>query len=166
MSVLPQPGRVAAALRARAGAAAREIERRRFERRLALPRLLRAFADVHPEAVFVEIGSNDGEQHDHLRPFILSRRWSGVMVEPVPYVFERLQRNYAGIDRVRLENAAIATQDGHLPFFHLVDATPEERAQLPDWYDGIGRSRATRCSRTASTCPTSAGGWSAGRSAR
>jgi FkbM family methyltransferase len=116
----------------------RALRGRRLQKRLALPRLLRAFADVHPAATFVEIGANDGEQHDHLREHIRARQWRGVMVEPVPYVFERLRHNYAGIDRVALENAAIGERDGQLPFYHLVDAAPEERAQLPDWYDGIG----------------------------
>jgi FkbM family methyltransferase len=110
----------------------------KIQRSLAGPKLLRAFADAYPRAVFVEIGSNDGEQHDHLREFILEREWRGVMAEPVPYVFARLQDNYAGIDRVALENVAIADRDGSLPFFHLADATPEEREQMPDWYDGIG----------------------------
>ena len=41
---------------------------RRQLRRMAGPRVLRAFADAYPDAFFVEIGSNDGEQHDHLRP--------------------------------------------------------------------------------------------------
>lgn len=111
---------------------------RTLRRRLVLPKLLAAFAEEHPEAVFVEIGSNDGEQHDHLRPHILSRAWRGVMVEPVPYVFARLQANYGGIDRVALENVAVAEVSAELPFFYLRDATPEEREHLPDWYDGVG----------------------------
>lgn len=37
-----------------------------------------------------------------------------------------------------LENAAVAEHDGALPFFHLRDATAQERATLPDWYDGVG----------------------------
>jgi FkbM family methyltransferase len=109
---------------------------RRFQRRLAAPRLLRAFADAYPDAFFVEIGSNDGEQHDHLRPFILGHAWRGIMVEPVPHVFERLRRNYGGLDRVTLENAAIAERDGTLPFFH--PAAETDLSGLPDWYDGIG----------------------------
>ncbi|MBA2505361.1 MAG: FkbM family methyltransferase [Thermoleophilaceae bacterium] len=111
---------------------------KRLERRMAGPALLRAFAAAHPDAVFVEIGSNDGEQHDHLRPHILATRWRGVMVEPVPYVFERLRGNYGHLDRVALENAAVAAQDGELPFFHLAEAAPEEREQLPEWYDALG----------------------------
>jgi FkbM family methyltransferase len=105
---------------------------------LAGPRLISAFADAYPEAFFIEIGSNDGEQHDHLRPFILSRPWSGIMVEPVPYVFERLRRNYEGIERVTLENVAIADRDGRLPFYHLAKSADREAEGLPRWYDGIG----------------------------
>jgi FkbM family methyltransferase len=107
-------------------------------RNLAGPRLLAQFAHAYPEAFFVEIGSNDGEQHDHLRPFILSGAWRGIMVEPVPYVFERLRRSYGANHRIALENAAIAEHDGVLPFFHVRDASLDERAELPDWYDGIG----------------------------
>jgi FkbM family methyltransferase len=111
---------------------------RRLQARLAGPKLIRAFGAAFPRAVFVEIGANDGEQHDHLRPMILEHNWRGVMVEPVPYVFERLQRNYAGIERVALENAAIAERDGCLPFYHLARVPDYESAGLPQWYDGIG----------------------------
>jgi FkbM family methyltransferase len=100
--------------------------------------LIRAFGAAFPRAVFVEIGANDGEQHDHLRPMILEREWRGVMVEPVPYVFDRLVSNYGRIDRVTLENAAIADRDGRLPFYHLAPVTNYRREGLPQWYDGIG----------------------------
>lgn len=110
----------------------------RLKRRLAGPRLLRTFARTHPDARFVEVGSNDGEQHDHLRPFILSLQWSGIMVEPVPYVFDRLQANYAGLERVILENIAVADHDGRLPFYYLVPPEEMPLDDLPDWYDGIG----------------------------
>jgi FkbM family methyltransferase len=106
-------------------------------RKLAGPKLLRAFAEVYPNAEFVEIGANDGEHHDHLRPFIRSRSWSGVMVEPVPYVFERLRRNYGDLDGVVLENVAIADRDGELPFYHLAEVG-EEKTGVPRWYDGLG----------------------------
>jgi FkbM family methyltransferase len=107
-------------------------------RNLAGPRLLSEFSRAYPEAFFVEIGSNDGEQHDHLRPFILSSAWRGIMVEPVPYVFERLRATYGAHERIALENSAIGERDGTLPFFHVRDASDEERQRLPDWYDGIG----------------------------
>lgn len=111
---------------------------RRLLARMAGPELLAAFADAYPDAFFVEIGANDGEKHDHLRPFILTRSWSGIMVEPVPYVFARLQTNYRGCGRIVLENAAITDHDGRMPFFHLAQARTEDQATLPEWYDALG----------------------------
>jgi FkbM family methyltransferase len=111
---------------------------RRVDTRLAGPKLIRAFAKSFPAAVFVEIGANDGEQHDHLRPMIFAHQWRGIMVEPVPYVFKRLSANYAGVDRVVVENAAIADRDGRRPFYHLAASTDYVQEGLPQWYDGIG----------------------------
>lgn len=102
----------------RARRRARAARRQRRDR--AGHRLLEAFADSHPKAVFIEIGANDGEREDHLAPFIRRRGWSGVMVEPVPEVFERLRRNYAGAEGVALENAAISDHDGRASFHTLV----------------------------------------------
>jgi FkbM family methyltransferase len=105
---------------------------------MAGPKLIRAFARAYPEAVFVEIGANDGVRHDHLRPHVLAGGWRGVMVEPVPYVFEHLRHNYAGMEGVILENAAIADHDGRIPFFHLPPVADPESEGLPDWYDALG----------------------------
>jgi FkbM family methyltransferase len=111
---------------------------RQIIRNLAGPRLLGAFAEAYPRAFFVEIGSNDGEQHDHLRPFIVAHPWRGIMVEPVPYVFERLRTNYEAYGRIALENVAVGDADGRMPFYHLVEPSAGELGSLPDWYDGVG----------------------------
>ena len=108
------------------------LRHRRVLARMAGPKLLRAFADAYPEAVFVEIGANDGERHDHLREFVLERGWTGVMVEPLPPLFARLQANYGAIDRVALERAAISGEDGARPIYHLV-----HDPSLPYWHDMI-----------------------------
>jgi FkbM family methyltransferase len=105
---------------------------------MAGPRLVRAFADAYPNAVFAEIGANDGEQHDFLRPFILTREWRGVIVEPVPFVFERLKRNYTNQPQLVLENVAVAESDGKRLFYHLAEVDDPRREGLPRWYDGIG----------------------------
>jgi FkbM family methyltransferase len=111
---------------------------RRTIRRLAGPKLLRTFADAYPEAFFIEIGANDGEQADPLRPFVLSREWRGIMIEPLPHVFERLRRNYGGLERIVLENAAIGDEDGTLPIYHVGPLGDERREEIPEWYDAIG----------------------------
>ncbi len=117
---------------------AQEFRRRRFVARLAGPRIIRAFAECFPQATFVEIGANDGDKHDHLRPMILAHDWRGVMVEPVPYLFERLRVNYRGVPGVAVENSAVAASDGWLPFYHLAPSADYAREGLPYWYDGIG----------------------------
>lgn len=113
------------------------LQQRRVQRKMAGAKLLSAFARAYTAPFFIEIGSNDGEQHDHLRPFILSEGWKGIMVEPVPYVFERLRRNYEHVAGVTLDRVAIADHDGVLSFHHLREAEDGETG-LPQWYDGIG----------------------------
>lgn len=116
----------------------RRWELRRIQSRLAGPKILRAFAEAYPNAFFVEVGANDGDQHDHLGPILDERAWRGIMVEPVPFVFDRLRANYGDRPSIRLENVAIADRDGHLPFYHLRQAEDPAAAGLPRWYDGIG----------------------------
>jgi FkbM family methyltransferase len=53
-------------------------------------------------------------------------------------VFDRLRANYAGVDGVVVENAAIADRDGHRPFYHLSPSADYQSEGLPQWYDGIG----------------------------
>lgn len=112
--------------------------RRRTERRMAGPRLLRAFAEAYPDAYFVEIGANDGALADPLRPHVVAGRWRGIMVEPAPGAFERLRRNHADNDRVVLENVAIADHDGTVALYHLPDTVPAEVAEAAPWYAGVG----------------------------
>lgn len=104
------------ALRARAN----RIRERRLERRLAATRLIRAFARDYPEAFLIEIGANDGIGHNPLHRYLVSGRWSGILVEPAPSAFARLERTYADCgDRLVLEQAAIADHDGKARFFTL-----------------------------------------------
>jgi FkbM family methyltransferase len=120
---------------------------------------------------FLQIGSNDGRTKDPLWSFRRYSGWSGVLVEPIPDVFERLARNYAPLgDRFRLVNAAIGATSGTAAFYRLAgkgngsgqldqlgsldEALVQRHAALP----GIGESRVimTRvpCLTFASLCET------------
>src|SRR5262249_55266635 len=103
-------------VRARAAAPVawyRTYQSQRSVRSLAGARILREFERASPEAFSIQVGSNDGEQHAPLRVAILRRRWHGIMIEPVPYVFQRLRANYGPLgDRIALENVAIGAVDG------------------------------------------------------
>jgi len=110
----------------------------RFERRSAGRKLLSAFSDAYPRAFFLEVGASDGVTGDHLRPYVLAGEWRGLMVEPVPYVFERLRHNYAGIDRVALENVAVADHDGVAQFHHFAEVEDPEPGVAPDVRHALG----------------------------
>jgi len=97
------------------------------------------FGAAYPEATFVQIGANDGVALDPLRAQVERRHWSGIMVEPVPYVFARLEERYRGHSRVQLERVAIADRPGELPFYHLREATDGD--EIPPWYDELGSFR-------------------------
>lgn len=96
------------------------------------------FGLEHPNARFIQIGANDGVQRDPLREQILSRSWSGLMVEPVPYVFERLRFNYGGLDRVTLVNSAVADSDGTRTIYYLPESDEEN---LWEWYHALASFR-------------------------
>ena len=103
-----------------------------------IDRVIDAFGEAYPSASFVQVGANDGVQRDPIREQILRRRWHGLMVEPVPYVFERLVRNYAAIDRVEPVNVAVADRDGTAELHHLPESDDPE---LWHWYHALGSFR-------------------------
>lgn len=63
---------------------------------------------------FVQIGANDGLRNDPMRDFIVRNQgWKGILVEPLPYSYNSLIKNYAYLGRQNLhfENAAVGEDD-------------------------------------------------------
>jgi FkbM family methyltransferase len=114
------------------------VRYRRFRRRLVGPRLLAAFARTYPNAFFIEVGANDGKEQDLLQRFVASTAWRGIMVEPVPWIFRELIRNYGGSERLVFESVAISDRDGGQPFYHPVEVSDPAAEGLPHWYKGLG----------------------------
>lgn len=104
-------------------------------------RLMEAFGAAFPRASFIQVGANDGATSDPLRRQIAARAWHGIMIEPVPHIFRKLQRNYEGVGRVILENIAIGAQDGQAEFHSLVAVDNPVAQGLPHWYAGLGSFR-------------------------
>jgi FkbM family methyltransferase len=114
------------------------LERRLHEARFRSPRVVPEFARLYPDAFFIQIGSNDGDQLDPLKDAISSKNWKGILVEPVPYVFAKLQQRHGGNPRLILENIAISKQAGVMPFYHLRNAEEQNLEKPPRWYDALG----------------------------
>lgn len=99
-----------------------------------IQQVLREFARECPQVRFVQVGSNDAVFGDPIIEHVLGRGWRGVMVEPVPYVFERLRLRHGRNPRLALENAAVGDRDGSRPFYMLepLDRPPNR------YYDQMG----------------------------
>ena len=60
--------------------------------------------------VFVQIGASDGLRNDPVREFIVRDAWRGILVEPLPAVFDLLRKNYehAASSGLVFVNAAVS----------------------------------------------------------
>jgi FkbM family methyltransferase len=65
------------------------------------------FSKKTSDAFFIQVGSNDGIQHDPLYKFIKRDLWKGIMMEPQKRAFSKLSYAYKK-DKVHLVNKAIA----------------------------------------------------------
>ncbi len=97
--------------------------------------ILKKFKTVY----FVQIGSNDGKQADPLYQLSHSNNhWSGLLVEPLPFLFKKLKDNYQD-PRFNLENSAIGESNGEITFYYI---SPEAKKhlgdKLPFYYDQVG----------------------------
>jgi len=91
------------------------------------------------EFTVVQIGANDGVTYDPLRRFIVKYGFRGVLVEPQPDAFARLQKNYADLPGIAFEQAAIAETDGEKPLYRF-----KPGPGVPDWAGCLASfSRAT-----------------------
>ena len=72
---------------------------------------LRLLDHVVKEVSFVQVGANDGQTGDRLRRYIARSKWTGVMIEPHPEAFSKLERLYQDSrDRITLVNKAVTAE--------------------------------------------------------
>lgn len=67
---------------------------------------------ARPKVFFIQIGANDGISNDPLYKFVVRFGWEGILLEPLPEVFEMLTATYRDNAKLLLLNAAISEQDG------------------------------------------------------
>ncbi len=96
---------------------------------------LKRFRIEYPNANVLQIGANDGVVNDPIREHILASNWQCLLVEPVPYIFARLQKNYRWIDRVKCLNAAVSDTADEMEFYYIKE---DALSSLPHWASQIG----------------------------
>jgi FkbM family methyltransferase len=68
---------------------------------------------------FVQVGAHNGISNDYLHDFIAKFELQGILVEPQPHIFVELSHNYRNCPTVKLENVAIADEDGQKTFYTI-----------------------------------------------
>ena len=85
------------------------------------------------------LGANDGVIGDPVADLILNEKnWKGLLIEPVPYCFDRLQRNYPDRERFICEQIAIDLVPSRLSFYYVDERAKQEHPGLPLWHDQLG----------------------------
>jgi len=75
----------------------------------------------HDNFFFIEIGAHDGIYVDPIHRFIVKHKWKGILVEPIPYLFELLKKNYLDHNELIFENIAISHNNEKRILYHLPD---------------------------------------------
>ena len=75
---------------------------------------------------FVQIGANIGNvDGDPIFQFVNQNLWKGLLIEPLPHVFEELKRQLSHVDDLMFANCAISNETGTKTLYY-----PEEQTVL------------------------------------
>jgi FkbM family methyltransferase len=112
---------------------AREKEQRHFrDYCLNLPKLV-------AEPIVVKIGAYDGITDDPFSDLLFANTsWRGLLIEPVPYCFDRLRANFQDSQRFSFEQVAIGTPVGEGTFYYVDAKAIQKIPGLPTWFDQLG----------------------------
>lgn len=93
-------------------------------------------AGLGHDVFFLQIGAMDGVTYDPIHEFVVSRKWKGILVEPVPDIFDRLKQNYDGQEGLSFSNHAITDFEGEIELLRM-DPEVVERGLLQPGALGI-----------------------------
>ena len=104
---------------------------------------VRKYCSQLPERVqqptFVMVGASDGITEDPVSDIFLSdARWKGVLIEPVPYCFQRLAGTFQDVSRFALEQVAIGNTSTEASFYYVAPNATDEDGNRPYWFDQVG----------------------------
>jgi FkbM family methyltransferase len=94
---------------------------------------------VVSQPVFVKIGAHDGITDDPCSDILLAdTKWSGLLIEPVPYCFANLRANFQDARRFCFEQVAIGPSAGEGTFYYVDEKALQNIPRLPAWIDQLG----------------------------
>jgi FkbM family methyltransferase len=91
---------------------------------------IRDLVSREPDIFFLQIGAHDGLSYDPIHAYVRQYHWKGLLVEPQPAIFAKLQENYAEEKQLLFENSAIAPGDGVLELHCFENANADDHASM------------------------------------
>lgn len=71
--------------------------------------------------IILQVGANDGVTIDPVRKFAVLPKFTSYLLEPVPYIFMRLQKNYNACPQVKLfQQAIVDTEVSEQTFYYVM----------------------------------------------
>jgi FkbM family methyltransferase len=102
-----------------------------------LPYLVRDQLKKKSGLFFVQVGANDGFLDDPLRSLIIEHRLPGLLIEPLPDLFDKLRLNYKDQSQLLYENIAISAAEGTIAMYRV----KSDAAVPQDWHGLASFSR-------------------------
>lgn len=87
------------------------------------------------EPLVLQVGANDGNRFDTLRPYLDNSLWNGFLVEGDPLLYQQLQVNNLQ-RKPRIQTLNLVIGSGEPAWFY--SPKPDRITELPDWATGIG----------------------------
>lgn len=82
--------------------------------------VLQNISNNHPDLIICQVGANDGKAGDPIAPLLRTNQWRGILVEPLPQMFELLKSNTKDIQgRFRLFNCAVDKMVGERIIYEI-----------------------------------------------
>ncbi|MDT0645319.1 FkbM family methyltransferase [Zunongwangia sp. F260] len=86
------------------------------------------------EFYFIQVGANDGVSFDFLYEFVINRKSSGIVIEPVKEYFYELVNNYKDYPQIKKINKAVHSLDKSKIIYKIKESS---KHKYPDWVKGI-----------------------------
>jgi FkbM family methyltransferase len=83
---------------------------------------------------FIQVGANDGISFDFLYSFVIKRKTTGVVIEPVLDYFKELENNYKDFPKIIKINKAVHPFKNEIVINKI---SPKAIVKYPDWVRGI-----------------------------
>lgn len=77
---------------------------------------------------FIQIGGFDGIFDDPIHDHINKYKWSGIIIEPQPDIFQKLKSNYQNNPNIKFINAAVSVSNEPIKLYRIKQNTLQE-----DW---------------------------------